>query len=274
MKIVIPMAGLGTRFQKVSDQNPEYKKPKPFIIIKGEPMIKWAIASLPFARNHAQKKENHHWVEPSDLIFIILKEHDERHQIKKQLQEIYSSDIKVIVLEKVTRGAAETAYKANKYLNPEEEILITDSDHFFDGKNLADLIKNKDKDTSGIIPVFKAKNEGIPKWSYSLLKTGTNFIEKVAEKDRDLMEKGAHANILAYYFSKAKTFLEEVEDTILKNKLTGEEGKKEFYVAPIYQHLIEKGFKFQAAIIPEVWGLGTPSDLDYFLSNYKFSLHQ
>lgn len=274
MKIVIPMAGLGTRFQKASDQNPEYKKPKPLILIKGEPMIKWAVASLPFVRQPASKKEYYHWAELSDLIFIILKEHDDKYQIKNQLQKFYSNDIKVISLEKVTRGAAETAYKAKDYLNPEEELLITDSDHFFNGKNLADLIKNKDKDTAGIIPVFKAKNEGIPKWSYSLLKLGTNIIEKVAEKDRELMEKGAHANIGAYYFSKAKIFLEEVEDTILKNRLTGEEGKKEFYVAPIYQHLIEKGFKFQAAIIPEVWGLGTPSDLDYFLSNYKFSLPQ
>lgn len=237
-------------------------------------MINWAIASLPFIRRHSQAKKPHHWVEPSDLIFVILKKHNDEHFIEKQLREIYSNEIKVIVLEKTTRGAAETAYKSKDYLNPEEEILITDSDHFFDGKNLADLIKNKDKDTDGIIPVFKAKNEGVPKWSYSLLKPGTNIIEKVAEKDRELMEKGARANIGAYYFSKAKIFLEEVEDTISKNRLTGEEGKKEFYVAPIYQHLIEKGFKFQTAIIPEVWGLGTPSDLDYFLRNYKFSLPQ
>lgn len=269
MKIIIPMAGLGTRFQKSADTNPEYKKPKPFIQIKGFPMVRWALASLPFIRHHNEEKKEHHRAEPTDLIFIILKEHDDEHQIEKKLKEIYSPAIKVIVLPKVTRGAAETAYSAKTYVDPEEDIVITDSDHFFEGTHLADRIVNKNKNTSGIIPVFVARNEGIPKWSYSMVEPGTTTIQKVAEKDRALMEAGAYANIGAYYFSKAKIFFDEAEEIISKNKLTGDEGKKEFYIAPMYQNLIEKGHTFEVAITPEVWGLGTPSDVEYFLANCK-----
>lgn len=269
MKIIIPMAGLGTRFQKAADTNPEYRIPKPFIKVRGSPMVKWALGSLPFLHHYSAAKEAHHRAGPEDLIFIILKEHDDRYKIKEGLEQIYSSAIKVIVLPRVTRGAAETAYQAKEYIADNEEIIITDSDHFFDGSHLAKAIDQKGKETAGIIPVFTARNEGIPKWSYSLVRPGTNMIEKVAEKDRTLMEAGAYANIGAYYFSVAKVFFDEAKEIISKNRLTGDEGKKEFYIAPMYQNLIEKGYQFEAAVTPEVWGLGTPSDLDYFLSHCK-----
>ena len=269
MKVIVPMAGLGTRFQKASDENPEYRKPKPFINIKGWPMVSWALTSLPFLRHHQVKKELHHSAEPDDLIFIILKEHDDEHGIEKRLKEMYSEAIHVIVLPKVTRGAAETAYSAKSYIDSDEDVIITDSDHFFDGKYLADTILNKGSDTAGIIPVFKARNEGIPKWSYALTKPGTNYVEKVGEKDRALMEAGAYANIGAYYFSKGKYFLDLAEEIIREGKTFGEASKAEFYIAPLYQMLLERGLKVQAAVTPEMWGLGTPSDVEYFLNNYK-----
>lgn len=258
MKIIIPMAGLGTRFQKASDKNPEYAKPKPFISVKGQPMVRWATGSLPFFKN-----------KDSDITFIILKEHDDAHAIEKTLKEIYSPEINVVVLDTVTRGAAETVFQAKHFIDPEDDLLITDSDHFFDGKYLEEIIRNKGEDTAGIIPVFKALNDGIPKWSYSLTKPDSNSIEKVAEKDRALMEAGAYANIGAYYFSKGKYFLDLAEEIIREGKTFGEPGKGEFFIAPLYQILLDRGMKLEAAVVPEVWGLGTPDDLEYFLENYK-----
>src|SRR3990167_2198322 len=117
MKIIIPMAGLGTRFQKVADTNPEYKKPKPFIMVKGIPMVRWATGSLPFVEHPGQVVTGELRVTPKDLIFIILKEHDEGHGISSGLREIYGSEITVIVLDDMTRGAAETAYQAKPFCN-------------------------------------------------------------------------------------------------------------------------------------------------------------
>lgn len=266
MKVIVPMAGRGSRFAAAADTNPEYKKPKPFILVKGFPMVRWATGSLPFVEHVGQTVEGEPKVTAKDLIFIILKEHDEGHGITNGLKEIYGDDITVIVLDELTRGAAETAYQAKPFCDPDEDILITDSDHYFDGTTLADLIVNKDADTAGIIPVFTPPDDGIARWSYSLTKPGTNIIEQVGEKDPELMKKGAPANIGGYYFSQSKVFFDEVEDAIANNKLTGAEGKKEFYIAPMYQNLIEKRHKFQVAMTDEVWGLGTPADLERFLA--------
>lgn len=268
MKIVIPIAGLGTRFQKVADLNPEYKKPKPFIDIKGLPMVRWATGSLPFFKHKEKINQSEIEVQPRDIVFVILREHEDKHNIEKILKDIYSNEINVVVLDKATRGAAETVYKVKDFIDPEDSLIISDSDHFFDGIHLQKAIIKKNSDTAGIIPVFRARNEGIPKWSYSLLKVNSNYIEKVAEKDRALMEAGAYANIGAYYFSKGKYFFDAAEEVIRNNKTFGDPDKSEFYVAPLFQVLIERGEKIEAAIIPEVWGLGTPEDLEYFIKKY------
>jgi len=258
MKVVLPMAGLGTRFKAEAGKNPEYARPKPFIRIRNIPMINWATGSLPFE------------LVMGDLTFVILKEHDDNFQIARGLREIYSDQINIIKLNKLTRGAAETAYQAYNFIDPEDELIVSDSDHSFDGSYLAQGIKNKDQDTVGVIPVFTPPDDGIARWSYSLIKKD-NYIEAVGEKDVELMKQGAKANIGAYYFSKGKYFLEEVERVIKENDLTGAQGKKEFYVAPIYDRLIKRGLKVQAASIPEVWGLGTPKDLEWFLESTSFT---
>lgn len=269
MKVIIPMAGLGSRFQKESDANPEYKKPKPFISVKGIPMVRWATGSLPFVEHPGQQVASPIKVTPKDLIFIILDSHDAEHNIEKGLREIYSDDITVIRLPALTRGASETAYQAKKFVNDDEPLLITDSDHYFNGATLEESIKkNSSSNVAGIIPVFIPPADNIPRWSYSLTEPNGTKILKVGEKDRALMEAGAYANIGAYYFSKARFFFETFEQVERENKMTGEEGRKEFYVAPLYQELLDKGESLEAAILPEVWGLGTPNDLEYFLANF------
>lgn len=268
MKIIIPMAGLGSRFQKASDINPEYRKPKPFINVKGFPMVRWATGALPFIEHPGQSVQSPIKATPSDLIFIVLKEHNDAYNLEAGLKEIYSDKIRVIILPKVTRGASETAYQAKAFINQNEEIIITDSDHYFDGRILEEAIINNDgTDIVGIIPVFIAPNEGIAKWSYTLTEPNSTHILETREKSKTLMEAGAYANIGAYYFSKAKYFFEEFEKVEKENKMFGEEGKKEFYIAPLYQEMIESGKHVEAAILSEVWGLGTPTDLEYFLSS-------
>lgn len=255
MKIVIPMAGKGSRFVDASDSNPEYKKPKPLITIKGKPMIVWAINSL--------SKFN---VLPENLIFICRQDHENEYKISNSLKELFGQNIKIILIDQITRGAAETVLKANEYINTDEDIIVSDSDHYFDGSYLYERVQNKDIQTQGVIPVFRPPDKE-PKWSFSLVEED-DVITAVGEKDKELADKGAYANIGGYYFTHGNVFVKEVEQAIKENDLTGDEGKKEFYIAPIYDRLIKKGMKIVAAITPKVWGLGTPKDVEYFERNF------
>ena len=87
MKIVIPMAGHGLRFA-----NAGYDTPKPLIDVLGEPMLSWALKSL---------KE----IPTSQLIFIILKAHEERYGLASTLRDQYQG-AEIIVLDEVTEGTA------------------------------------------------------------------------------------------------------------------------------------------------------------------------
>ena len=255
MKIVIPIAGKGSRFLDAADSNPEYKKPKPLIKIKGKPMIAWAVDSL------AKFK-----VEPSNLIFICRQDQENEFKISYSLKELFGNQIKLVFIDQITKGAAETVLKAKEYINSDEDIIISDSDHYFDGSFLYNKVVNKDSETQGVIPVFEPPDKE-PKWSFSLVEEG-DVITAVGEKDKELAAKGAYANIGGYYFTHGNVFVKEVEEAIAENDLTGDEGKKEFYVAPIYQRLINKGMKIVAAITPKVVGLGTPKDAEYFEKNF------
>ena len=257
MKIVVPMAGRGSRFASQADKNPEYKKPKPLIMIKGKPMIAWAIKSL--------IKFN---VSPKDMIFISLESQQKEYRIIDKLKKLFSSEINVVLVPKVTRGAVETALAAKQFMRPEEDLIITDSDHYFDGTNLYKAVQENNADIAGMIPVFLPPDEEI-KWSYSLFDKETHMVSAVAEKDPKLAARGAYANIGGYYFSSGSIFIEQAEDLIRSGRMYGPYGKQEFYVAPMYQRMIDSGLKVQVAITSQVWGLGTPKDVEYFERNFR-----
>ncbi len=230
-------------------------------------MVAWAIKSLPFVNLSSRPANTQLKIDPSNLIFICLQDHEEKFKISKKLKDVFGKNIKIILIPEVTRGAAETVYKAKEFINIDEDIIISDSDHFFEGNNLYEEILNIDEDIQGIIPVFQPPDKE-PKWSYTLF-DNNKIAKAVAEKDEKLASSGAYANIGAYYFKNGKILVDEIKEMIEENKMYGSRGKEEFFVAPIFQRLIDKGYKIRAAISPSVWGLGTPKDLEYFLYNHK-----
>jgi len=234
MNILMPIAGLGSRFTKVG-----INTPKPLIEILGKPMVKWATDSLPFAR-------------PEDLIFVVRKEHVAEFKIDEKLREIYSDKIRVIVIDYVTEGAACTALLAKKYIDNDEPLIITDCDHYFVNSRYNKLAQ-RPEGIDGMIPVFVAEGD---KWSFAK-PDGNWFATEVAEKVRI----SNYANIGAYFFSRGKDFVRAAEFAVANNMRI----KNEFYIAPLYNILINEGKKIFVAVCEECHGLGTPEDVEAFL---------
>lgn len=243
MNILIPMAGRGSRFLTASDKNPEYARPKPIIRIAGRTMVEWALSSLPIRKDDT-------------LIFLVLKEHVEQARIDEVLREIFGDGIKIIIVDRVTEGAACTALLARELINNDNPLLITDSDHFIDGKTLFKDIESYEK-VDGIIPVFYANN---PKWSFA--KTdGDGYVIETAEK----IQISRNANIGAYYFKRGRDFVWSAEEMIDENDRTN----SEFYVAPVYNYMIRRGKLIRLNRPRFVHGLGTPKDVEKFLDFLK-----
>ena len=261
MKLLLPIAGRGSRFAVQADKNLEYKKPKPLIDVRGFPMVRWATGSLPFVKHPKKEISGNFVVGPEDIIFVALKEHDKNYNMSEVLKNIYGNGIKIIFLDEVTRGAAETALQAKEFINNSEALIISDSDHFFDGEALFNVIL-ENPGIGGVIPVFRVL-DGNPKWSFSRL-AENGYVDLVAEKQ----PISTWANIGGYYFGRGKDFVEIAEETINKNELTN----NEFYIAPLYNKLIARGGKVKLAFPKYVYGLGTPEDLEYFLNNTDYKL--
>ncbi len=43
----------------------------------------------------------------------------------------------------------------------------------------------------------------------------------------------------------------------------------EYYTAPIYNEAIAEGHEIWTYPVQKMWGIGTPTDLEYFLENFK-----
>lgn len=237
MKILIPMAGEGSRFQKAG-----YTFPKPLIDINDKPMIQVVIENLNF---------------DAEYIFLVRKEHLEKYDIESTLNIITKQKSKIVVVNKLTEGAACTALLAKDFINNDEELLIANSDQFveYSPENFNTLRKFANIDAS--VFTFYATH---PKWSF--VKTNNSgIITEVAEKN----PISNIATCGVYYYKKGSDFVKYAEQMIRKNIRVN----NEFYIAPVYNEMIVDNKVLVPFFVNKMWGLGIPEDLKYFLENYK-----
>ena len=234
MKILIPMAGRGKRFDDAG-----YSFPKPLIDINGKTMIQVIVENLNFSAQH---------------IFLCQKEHYEKYALKDVL-ELVTPKCSIINVNEITEGAACTALLAKELINNDEELIIANSDQWINWNNQHFLSFLRNNNADGGIVTFIASH---PKWSFVKINDEGEVI-LVAEKK----PISNIATVGIYYFKKGKYFVESAEQMIRKNIRTN----NEFYVAPTYNEMIEAKKKILHYPIAEMRGLGTPEDLSRFLEN-------
>ena len=232
MKILIPMAGRGKRFEDAG-----YSFPKPLIDINGKTMIQIIIENLNFNAEH---------------ILICQKEHYEKYALKEIL-ELVTTNCKIIQVSEMTEGAACTALLAKELINNNEELIIANSDQWVNWNNQNFLTFLRDNNADGGIVTFYSTH---PKWSFIKL-DDEGKVTEVAEKK----PISNIATVGIYYFKKGKYFVEAAEQMIKKNIRTN----NEFYIAPAYNEMIQVNKKILNYPIAEMRGLGTPEDLSKFL---------
>tara|TARA_A100001035_G_scaffold280327_1_gene285540 strand:+ start:318 stop:1694 length:1377 start_codon:yes stop_codon:yes gene_type:complete len=234
LNILIPMAGRGSRFADAG-----YTFPKPLIEVHGKPMIQVVVENLNIDANY---------------IYLVLEEHYEKYNLKTLLNLI-TPNCKIVIVDKVTEGAASTTLLAKDAINNENPLIISNSDQFIDWDTNETLYNFIGEETDGGIVTFESTH---PKWSYA--KVGDDgYVNEVAEKN----PISDNATVGIYYWKKGSDYVKYAEEMIQKDIRVN----NEFYVCPVYNQAIEDNKKIKIHKIDKMWGLGTPEDLNTYLIN-------
>lgn len=245
LNILIPMAGIGSRFSKAG-----YKLPKPLINVFGKAMIQRVI-------------ENLTPVAPHRFIFICQCSQLAEYNLQEKLQT-WCPGAKVLGIDYVTEGAACTVMLAREFIDNNEPLMIANCDQWIE-MDINQYLKYQQADeTTGLIMTMYADD---PKWSY-VERDEKGYVIRVVEKE----VISNHATVGIYNFSKGSDFVSAAEEMIGLNDRVN----NEFYVAPVYNYLIKKNRKILAFNVDDfaggMHGLGTPEDLNKFI--LKFAARQ
>jgi dTDP-glucose pyrophosphorylase len=239
MNILIPMAGQGSRFQQAG-----YSFPKPLIDVNHKPMIQVVTDNLNIDGRH---------------IFLVLKDHYHRYSLQYLLPLIVQPrGCDIIQVDRVTQGAACTALLARDLIDNDDELVIANSDQWvdWDSRHFLSYMRSRKAD-GGILTFFSTH----PKWSFVKVDELSSRITEVAEKK----PISNLATVGIYYFRHGHDFVAAADRMIARdNRVNGE-----FYVAPTYNEMIADGKMLLSYPVAEMKGLGTPEDLERFLTDHK-----
>jgi dTDP-glucose pyrophosphorylase len=226
MKVIIPMAGVGSRF---STQG--YSNPKPLIQFLGKPMIQQVVEHLGLTHlGH---------------VFLCQKTHIQQFNLR-ELFETFLTDFEIVEVDGLTDGAATTVTLAKQVVDTDDEVMIVNSDQ------LVHWDKNIDFADAGTIFCFHGNGT---KWSYAAI-DDSGKVTKVAEK----VQISNHATSGMYHWKKFGYFLDAYAQMVAANDRTN----NEFYVAPVYNYALDKGVTIR--YVDGVDQVGTPEELSEYLS--------
>jgi len=240
MTIIFPMAGLSSRFVKVG-----YNKPKYMLPLKEHTVFYEAVYGFKNYFNSCK------------ILFICRDIQDTEIFIKNQCQYMGLENYDIVILKSETEGQAHTVSLGLEIakIDNNEEILIFNIDTF-----RPNFLLPKELDFStidGYLEVFEAKGEH---WSFVLPESkNSNRVIKTAEKERisSLCSSGL------YYFKMASEFQRIFNKMIEKS----DKIKNEFYIAPMYNYLINEGkdIRYSKISLDEIIFCGTPDEYERLL---------
>jgi hypothetical protein len=222
MEIIIPAAGLSTRFPNM--------RPKYILTdYTGKMMFERAIG--PFVNIHP-------------ITIGILQEHEDTYQVSKYIKHVYGNNIQIVILPEVTTGPADTVYQIleKSNIDPDKEILIKDCDSFFD----------HEYQTGNYICVSRIEEHNILK----RLASKSFVISNDQGIVTNIIEKQVISNTFCvggYKFESAKLFKESFERLRDKNI-------KEIFVSHIIEDCLSRDIIFKESLIKNYVDVGTAED--------------
>ena len=225
------MAGLGKRFRDTG-----ISIPKPFIMVDDKQIIDYSFSSI--------KLDDYERV-----IFVVRREHVNNFNIEEVLYHKFGQGIEIIIVESLTQGSICSCLAAKEKINVDQPLVIYTLDVYFEPPFFYSPEK-QEKD--GWVLTFQANN---PIYSYAEINESGTVI-RTAEKE--VISPNAMVGI--YCFKSGKRFIEMAEKMI-KNEV---KTNGEYYIAPLYNLLIEQGAEIKVEEVEKMHVIGTPEELSFF----------
>ena len=242
MTIIIPMAGLSSRFTKAG-----YTLPKYMLYVKNKSLFNLAVSSFSL------------YFETFNFVFVVRDVFDTPRFVKEECDLIGIKHYQVVTLVQPTKGQAETVLKGieGAHIADNEAILIFNIDTFRFGYKIPEHLEKWD----GYLETFVGTGDN---WSYARTKDGTpeSKVVETAEK-RPISQ---YCSTGMYYFKNTCDFVLSYETELASPTA------KELYVAPLYNHLINRGKEIHISVIDrnEVLFCGVPQEYeDYLIQTIK-----
>ena len=232
--VLIPMAGLGSRFIKEG-----FKVPKQIINIKDKHLIDISLDCIDY--------------KDCNLIFVVRDEHVYNFHMDELLKKKFGNDISIVILDRLTDGSVCSCLYAEDYIDNEEPLVIHTLDiEFRPVFNPHDL---NDLDEDGLILTFKSNST-----NYSYAEIGKDgYVTKTAEKKAI----SPHACVGIYGFKRGDEFCKYAREMVQRNLRTN----NEFYISPLYNVLIEDGKKIVTEGVDKMHIFGTPDEYHFYKDN-------
>src|SRR6202171_835767 len=208
MKVIIPLAGKGTRLRPHT-----HLTPKPMMKVAGKPVMSYVLDELKKLGNVEQ------------IIYIT-------GHLKEKVEEYARSEMNVpsvLVEQKIQDGTAGAVALARDYVD--QPVLIVFVDTIFD----ADLSKVKTVDADAIIWVKEV--EGYQRFAVVVTDNDGNMT-KIVEKPKTPISK--RANIGLYYIRNWKLLYEGIDHVLKQPKNHGE-----YFLTDAFQYKIDEGQKIK-----------------------------
>jgi len=208
MKVIIPLAGKGTRLRPHT-----HLTPKPMLKVAGKPVMSYVLDELKRLGNVEQ------------VIYIT-------GHLKEKVEEYARAEMSVpslFIEQKVQDGTAGAIALAKPYVD--QPVLIIFVDTIFD----ADLTRVKTVDADGIIWVKEV--EDYQRFGVVVTDEDGNMT-RIVEKPKTPISK--RANIGLYYIRNWKLLFEGIDWVLKQPKNQGE-----YFLTDAFQYMIDKGAKIK-----------------------------
>lgn len=255
MKILIPMAGAGSRFSEAG-----YTVSKPAIPTYDKrtgkllPMVVCATLDLPEVSPDG-----------SNVIYVDRDFH-KANGTEKAIIKCFPRSL-FITVDHLTEGQACTCLLAESLIDNGEELLIAGCDN---GMEINHHKFNKLREEADMLVFTYRHNEAVlinpNAYGWMKVDEGDNIIETSIKKAISDNPMEDHAVVATFWFKHGSIFVEAAKKMIREDDRIN----NEFYVDQVAEHVLELGYKAKVFEIDRYIGWGTPKDYEEYQLTFEY----